>query len=110
MTPEVSPVVTRILYPVAVTLPSGEHLPLAKLVVTLERVYVYVGSPAGVVEAWSADQSGSELQPPWQGRGAQHTVTTVDGLLVAVNLGGCGCSATALRAYRPFPDGPERLV
>lgn len=110
MTAETDPVVSRILWPVAVTLPSGEHLPLVKLVVTLARVYCYVGGDGGVVEAYSADQSGSELQPPWQGRGAQHTVTTSDGLLIAVNLGGCGCHAAALRAYRPFPEGPERMV
>lgn len=107
--PEAAPVIRRALYPVSVVLPDGTSIDLVKLVVTEQRVYAFAGGPTGVDCAYQAPYSDAELAPPWAGRRATSTVTTGDGTLVATNIGGCGCQATALKLYRPFPNGPERL-
>lgn len=110
-TVEAEPVTRRVVYPVGVTLPDGRTFTGAKLAVTLTAAYLFVSDRDGVHEAWSADLTGEpELTQPWQGRGYVNKLPTADGLVEVRNEGGCGCGNQVLKAWRPFPNGPERIT
>lgn len=109
MTPEDAPVVRRSLFPARVTLPDGTVHRLAKLVVTQERVYVFVLAQPTVATVYEAPYSDATLPRGYQPVTDLYRVTTADGELVAQRLTGCGCSARSLKSYRPFPNAPERV-
>lgn len=106
---EAEPVVRRTVFPVRVTLPDHTTRSLAKLIVTEQRVYVFVGTPTGVECAYSAPYTAAELPKPYQPRTDLYRLTTADGVLLAERLPGCGCSARNLKSYRPFGVGASRI-
>lgn len=107
---ETSPVIRREVYPVRADLPDGRRLDLAKMVVTLARVYLFVGGgAAGVETAYEAEYTTADLPPSSAPRSDPYRVETADGPVVAFRLAGCGCGAATLKRYRPFSYTAERF-
>lgn len=107
---EDAPVIRREVYPVRADLPDGRALDLAKMVVTLARVYLFVGGgPEGVTSAFDAAYTTADLPPSSAPRSDPYRVETDLGLLVAYRLPGCGCHAGTLKRYRPFSYTAERF-
>lgn len=107
-TPEAAPVVRRELYPATAVLPDGSVLPLVKLVVTLERAYLFAATPDGIGQVWAQNYTTAELPPPTAPRSDAYQLDTTDGTLIVRRLPGCGCNAQALRQYRPFAGHADR--
>lgn len=98
-------------FPASVKLPDRDQpLRLAKVFATREGLYVYIRPPAqsdrltGAHPEWFSPIHYDKTPRPAGGYAARqkgfHVVTDA-GTVVVQPLGGCGCSAGALKAWRP---------
>jgi len=101
---EASPVVRRDQYPADVTLPDGQHLTRALVVVTVGAVYVWTAADTEPV--YAATITGAVLPSRFAGSFATASAVTTSGETVEWTAGQ-GCRCGVLARYRPFTS-PRR--
>lgn len=107
LVPEEGPVVVYDLFPAEVTTPAGIRRD-ARVIVTRERVYVYVGGAKRKPEllyAASVDWERTTLPPGGRRRSDQAHLAVVGEPEPSVHVTptrSCGCSAGYLRGFSPW--------